>query len=396
MARPMDLVKSILVGRPKSTAGLEHERLTKKVALAVFASDALSSSAYATEEMLVVLVGVAGIAAAGWSIPLSITITVVLGIVIFSYRQTVHAYPEGASAYIVASRNLGKYPGLVAASSLLIDYVLTVAVSITAGVGAIVSLVPELRQYRVLMAIAVIAVISMLNLRGVREAGALFAFPTYAYILLIGTLVVVGMIRYAQGLPPVVQPPLAEHVGHEGLTIFLILRAYAQGSTALTGVEAISDGVQAFRKPVARNAATTLVTMGVLLGFLFIGLTVLARVFDVTGPSHEPFRTVIALIALAVFGNGPLFFAVQIATFLILFLAANTSYSDFPRLANFMARDRFAPRQFMNRGDRLAFSNGIIALGALAAIVVVIFDAEYTRIINLYVVGVFTSFTLSQ
>ncbi len=393
MARPTEVLKSLLVGRPKDTAGLEHERLTKKVALAVFASDALSSSAYATEEMLVVLIA-AGTGALYASVPLAIGITAVLGIVIFSYRQTVNAYPEGASAYIVASKNLGKYPGLVAASALLIDYVLTVAVSVTAGVAAIVSLAPELHPYRVLIASLVILAITFLNLRGVREAGAIFAVPTYAYLLLIGSLVVVGLIRYSSGLR--VEPHETAAGAQGALTLFLLLRAYSHGSTALTGVEAVSDGVQAFRKPVARNASMTLVVMGVLLAFLFVGLTVLARLYNVEGPSEHPHRTVVALIALAVFGDGPLFFAVQIATFLVLFLAANTSYADFPRLANFLARDRYAPRQFMNRGDRLAFSNGIVALGALAAILVAIYQAELSRIINLYVVGVFTSFTLSQ
>lgn len=393
MARPTEALRSLLVGRPKETAGLEHERLSKKVGLAVFASDALSSSAYATEEMLLVLIA-AGASALYASVPLSIGITAVLGVVIFSYRQTIYAYPNGASAYIVASANLGKYPGLVAASALLIDYVLTVAVSITAGVSAIVSIVPDLHRYRVLIAISVIFVITLLNLRGVRESGAIFAVPTYAYLILIGSLVLVGLFRYAQGLR--IEPHETATGAQGALTIFLLLRAYSHGSTALTGVEAVSDGVQAFRKPVARNAATTLVVMGVLLAFLFVGLTVLARMYNIDGPSEHPHRTVVALIALAVFGDGPLFFAIQIATFLILFLAANTSYSDFPRLANFLARDRFAPRQFMNRGDRLAFSNGIFALGALAAILVAVYQAELSRIINLYVVGVFTSFTLSQ
>ena len=392
MARPTEVLKSLLVGRPKETAGLEHERLTKRVALAVFASDALSSSAYATQEMLVVLI-TAGTTALAYSVPLSIMITAVLGVVIFSYRQTIHAYPDGASAYIVASKNLGKYPGLVAASSLLIDYVLTVAVSITAGVDAIVSLFPELVSYKVLMAVAVIFLITMLNLRGVKEAGFIFAVPTYAYLVLIMTLVIVGLVRYAGGLRGDLPPP---STAATGVSLFLLLRAYSHGSTALTGVEAVSDGVQAFRKPVARNAAITLVVMGALLGFLFVGLTVLAHLYHITGPSEHPHRTVVALIALTVFGNGPLFIAIQIATFLILFLAANTSYSDFPRLANFLARDRYAPRQFMNRGDRLAFSNGIVALGALAAVMVAIYGAELNRIINLYVVGVFTSFTLSQ
>ncbi len=393
MARPTEVLKTLLVGRPKATAGLEHERLTKKVGLAVFASDALSSSAYATQEMLVVLIA-AGTTALAYSIPVSLTITAVLGIVIFSYRQTIYAYPDGASAYIVASRNLGKYPGLVAASALLIDYVLTVAVSITAGADAIVSLTPALLPYKVLLAILAIVAITMLNLRGIRESGAIFAVPTYVYLLLISSLVVVGLLRYAQGHR--VEADGATMAAQSTVTIFLLLRAYSQGSTALTGVEAVSDGVQAFRRPVARNAAITLVVMGVLLGFLFVGLTVLAHLYHVTGPTEHPYRTVVAIIALAVFGDGPLFFAIQIATFLILFLAANTSYSDFPRLANFLSRDRYAPRQFMNRGDRLAFSNGILVLGALAAIMIVIYQAELSRIINLYVVGVFTSFTLSQ
>ncbi len=391
----MEVLKSALVGRPRDTAGLEHERLSKKIALAVFASDALSSSAYATEEMLIVLIA-AGTAAAVYSIPVAIAITAVLGIVIFSYRQTVHAYPNGASAYIVASTNLGKFPGLVAASALLIDYVLTVAVSVTAGVSAITSLAPGLRSYRVVMGVAVIALITILNLRGTKESGVLFAVPTYAYVVLVGSLVVWGLVRSALGLGPVEVLPGAHGAGAQQLTIFLVLRGFSHGCTALTGVEAVSDGVQAFRKPEARNAGTTLVIMGLLLAFLFIGITVLAYLYDITGPSEEPHRTVVALVALAVFGNGPLFAAVQIATFLILFLAANTSYADFPRLANFLARDRYAPRQFMNRGDRLAFSNGIIALGALAAVLLAIYRAELSQIINLYVVGVFTSFTLSQ
>jgi amino acid transporter len=395
MPHPGELLKAVLVGRPKATAGLEHERLTKKIALAVFASDALSSSAYATEEMLVVLI-TAGAAAAIWSIPIALAITTVLGIVIFSYRQTVQAYPDGASAYIVATTNLGKYPGLVAASALLIDYVLTVAVSVTAGVSAITSLAPGLRPQRVLIGVAVIALVTVLNLRGAKESGVLFAVPTYLYILLIGGLVVAGFVRSAVGAGPAEAIPSTHIEVSHTLTIFLILRAFSHGCTALTGVEAVSDGVQAFKKPEARNAGTTLVVMGLLLAFLFIGITVLADVYDIHGPSEEPHRTVVALIALAVFGNGPLFAAVQIATFLILFLAANTSYADFPRLANFLARDRYAPRQFMNRGDRLAFSNGIVVLGALAAILLAIYQAELTRIINLYVVGVFTSFTLSQ
>jgi amino acid transporter len=395
VARPIEFVKAVLVGRPKPTEHLEHQTLSKKVALAVFASDALSSSAYATEEMLIVLIA-AGAVALSASIPLAIGITFVLGMVIFSYRNTVRAYPNGASDYIVATDNLGKYPGLVAGASLLIDYVLTVAVSITAGVGALTALVPSLRPARVLIAIGVIVIMSVLNLRGVKEAGALFAFPTYVYIFLMGSLIVWGLVRALSGAGAVVEPPASTQAVTTGLTLFVLAKAYSHGSTALTGIEAISDGVQAFRKPVARNAGITLIVMGCLLAFLFLGITVLARIYGVEGPTEEPYRTVVALIALAVFGHGPLFAAIQIATFLILFLAANTAYADFPRLANFLARDRYAPRQFMNLGDRLAYSNGIIVLGALASLLIVAYNAELSRIINLYVVGVFTSFTLSQ
>jgi amino acid transporter len=394
MARPTDLFKALLVGRPKATAGLEHERLTKKVALAVFASDALSSSAYATEEILVVLI-TAGVGALVWSVPIALGITAVLGVVIFSYRQNIRAYPQGASDYIVVTDNLGKYPGLVAASALLIDYVLTVAVSITAGVAAIVAVLPGLYESRVFIAVGVIVLMSILNLRGIREAGAIFAVPTYLYIVLIAALVIVGIARYLLGYR--VGLPVGEAADVTStLTLFLVLKAFAFGSTALTGVEAISDGVGAFREPSAKNAAQTLVVMGGLLGFLFLGLTVLGRLYHVTGPTEDPHRTVVAIIALRVFGDGPLFYAVQIATFLILFLAANTAYSDFPRLLNFLARDRYAPRQFMNLGDRLAFSNGILALAALASIIIAAYQAKLSSILNLYVVGVFTSFTLSQ
>lgn len=395
MASPTELVKALLLGRPKETSRLHHERLSKKLALAVFSSDALSSSAYATEQMLLVLI-LAGVAALSYAIGLSIIITIVLGIVIFSYRQTVRAYPGGASAYIVASDNLGKYPGLVAASALLIDYVLTVAVSISAGVSALISMAPGLDNQRVVIAVGAIALVTLLNLRGVREAGVIFAIPTYAYILLIGATIVVGLVRYATGFRPIADPTALPPDQLAPLTLLLLLRAYAQGSTALTGVEAISDGVGAFREPVARNAATTLLVMGSILGTMFIGLTILANLYSVTGPTNDPDRTVVALIALRIFGQGPIFFAVQIATAMILFLAANTSYADFPRLSFFLARDRFAPRQLMNRGDRLGFSNGILALGVLAAALTVFYGAEEHRIINLYVVGVFTSFTLSQ
>jgi amino acid transporter len=393
MEGPVALVKSLLVGRPKATAHLEHERITKKLALAVFSSDALSSSAYATEEILLVLIA-GGAAALRYAVPISIVITGMLGIVIFSYRQTVHAYPQGGGSYIVARENLGKYPGLVAAAAILTDYVLTVAVSISAGIAAVISAIPELAHARVLMALAVIAVMTLLNLRGIRESAQIFAVPTYAFIVLLGTTIAWGLVKHLVLHRPVPHSPVEP--ASQALTLYLLLRAFSNGSTALTGVEAIADGVGAFRKPEARNAATTLGAMAVILAFLFVGLTVLARLYGVHGPSEHPHRTVVALVALRVFGTGPLFFCVQAATALILFLAANTAYADFPRLSAILARDRFAPRQLLNRGDRLAFSNGILALGGLAGALVVIYGAQVSRLIHLYVVGVFTAFTLSQ
>lgn len=393
MPGPLAYAKGLLVGRPKETAGLEHERLSKPIALAVFASDNLSSSAYATEEMLLVLIA-AGTGALVWSIPITLTITAVLGLIAFSYRETIHAYPQGGGAYNVAYDNLGRFPGLVAGSALLIDYILTVAVSISAGVDAVVSAAPSLDGIRVPIALGVIAVITIMNLRGAKESGRIFAVPTYAFIVLLSATLAWGFIRYfifgyrapGHGLIEATEP----------FTLLLLMRAFSHGSAAVTGIEAISNGVPAFRKPEARNAASTLAVMAVILGFLFIGITMLARLFHIAGPSHEPRRTVVALIALAVFGNGFLFFAVQTATALILFLAANTSYADFPRLSAALAKDRFAPRQLLNRGDRLAYSNGIIGLAILAAVLVALFNAEVSRLINLYVVGVFLSLTLSQ
>ncbi|HVE91040.1 MAG TPA: APC family permease [Actinomycetota bacterium] len=397
MPSRLGYAKTILVGRPKETAGLEHERLTKKVALAVFASDALSSSAYATEEILLVLIA-GGAAALQFSIPIAILITCVLGVVSFSYRQTIHAYPNGGGAYIVAHDNLGKAPGLVAASAVLIDYILTVAVSVAAGVSAVVSAFPDLHGRRVVLALALVALITILNLRGVKESGRIFAVPTYGFIALIGSMLAWGLIKhFVMGHDP--GGPIGGHGAEEAAQAFsfvLLLKAFSNGCTALTGVEAISDGVQAFRKPAHRNAAKTLAAMAGILAVLFIGLTVLAHLYRVQGPTEHPHRTVVALVALRVFGNGPLFLAVQAATALILILAANTSYADFPRIAAILGRDRYAPRQFMNRGDRLAYSNGIIGLAVFSSLLLIIYNAEVSRLIHLYVVGVFTAFTLSQ
>jgi len=391
MDRPTSVLKSLLVGHPKATARLEHERLSKTVGLAVFASDNLSSAAYATEEMLAVLV-LGGAAALRFSIPISLALVGVVAIIAISYQGTIHAYPSGGGAYIVAHANLGKFPGLVAASALLIDYVLTVSVSVAAGVAAIVSFAPGLHTYRVVFSLGVIWLITMMNLRGVRESGRIFAVPTYAFVGLVGTTIVYGIFRYIVlgARPEVVTAPAAA----KPLTALLVLTAFARGSAAVTGIEAISNGIPAFKEPAERNASVTLLWMASILGFLFLGISVLSHMFHVWAPTKT--QTVVALIAQHVFGKGPMYVAVLGATALILFLAANTSYADFPRLSSVLARDRYAPRQFMNRGDRLAFSNGILGLAVLASVLIVVFGADVSRLINLYVIGVFTALTLSQ
>ncbi len=391
MATPVEALKSLLVGRPKETSLLEHERLSKTVGLAVFASDNLSSAAYATEEMLAVLV-LGGAAALRLSIPISLALVAVVALIAFSYRGTIHAYPSGGGAYIVAHNNLGKFPGLVAASALLIDYVLTVSVSIAAGVASIVAFAPGLDDYRVPISIAVIWFITLMNLRGVRESGRLFAVPTYAFIVLLGGTIIVGLLRHYTGgvTPAEIELPATP----SDLTFLLVLTAFARGSAAVTGIEAISNGIPAFREPASRNASITLGVMAGLLAFLFAGISFLSRAFHIYEPTET--RTLVGRVVEAVWGEGPIFIVALGATALILFLAANTSYADFPRLSAVLARDRFWPRQFMNRGDRLAFSNGIIWLAVFASILIVIFDAEVSRLINLYVIGVFTALTLSQ
>ncbi|MFA5890802.1 MAG: APC family permease [Actinomycetota bacterium] len=389
------VAKRLLLGKPIATEEAGHHLLPKILALPVFASDALSSNAYATEEILLVL-ALAGSGSLKWSLPIAAAVATVLTIVVISYRQTVRAYPSGGGAYIVAKENLGEIPGLVAAASLLTDYVLTVAVSIAAGAFALASLVPELLDHRVAVSLAFIACITVANLRGARESGFVFAIPTYAFVISSLTLIGVGLARCTVGTCPVAAAPEALHVT-QGLTLFLVLRAFSSGSTALTGVEAIANGVPAFQggrpKEQAHNAATTLAILGVLSVTMFVGLTYLAHRIGVH-PSED--RSVVAQIAFAVFGSGLGFGIVQVATALILVLAANTAYQDFPRLSSILARDRYMPRQFINRGDRLVFSNGIIVLSGMASLLVWIYHADVTRIIQLYVVGVFTSFTLSQ
>lgn len=384
-------LKRLLVGRPLPTAQARHERLTKVTGLAVFASDNLSSVAYATEEILRVLV-VAGAAALTLALPVGAAIAAVIAVVIFSYRQTIQAYPQGASDYIVAKDNLGTIPGLVAGSALLIDYTLTVAVSVSAGVAALTSAVPTLYPHRVALCVGAIALLAIANLRGVRESGRLFALPTYAFIAGFVALVAAGLGRYLAGAASPVPAP-EPVVATAPLTGFLVLRAFAAGAVALTGIEAVADGVTAFKPPEVRNARTVLAALGAIMMTLFLGTTAVASLYRVVPRDEE---TVVSQLARHVFGEGPAYFYLQAVSMVILILAANTAFADFPRLAFFMSRDGFMPRQFGNRGDRLVYSNGILILALTAATLVVIFRGSTHALIPLYAVGVFTSFTLSQ
>ncbi|KPV50874.1 amino acid permease, partial [Kouleothrix aurantiaca] len=393
----IDTLKRILVGQPLETSAQHNQRLSKTIALAVFSSDALSSVAYATEAILFVLV-LAGSSALPLVIPVSVGIAVLLLIVGFSYRQTIHAYPNGGGAYIVAHENLGEVPGLIAAASLLIDYVLTVAVSVSSGVFAITSLAatwgyPSLADYRVEIALVLIALITIINLRGVKESGAIFAVPTYVFVVSMFGLIIAGLISRVFGGGAPVAPATHVPAPTETLGIFLLLQAFSAGCTAMTGVEAISNGVPAFQQPESKNASRTLIIMVGILGFMFLGTSVLAYLYG-TAPRED--QSVVSQIASMVVGTGPAYFVIQVATALILVLAANTSYADFPRLASLLSRDRFLPRQFSSRGDRLVFSNGILALGVFAALLVIAFNAREQAMLPLYAIGVFISFTLSQ
>ena len=388
-------LKRVLVGRPLASHKAEHQLLAKFLALPVFSSDALSSNAYATEEMMLVLAA-AGAGALAFRIPIAIAIAVVLVIVVASYRQTVRAYPGGGGSYIVAHDNLGTIPGLVAAAALLADYVLTVAVSVVAGMLAITSAAPSMAEHKVALSIGLVALLTLANLRGVKEAGALFALPTYGFVVMVYVLLGIGFFRCLSGCPQAATANLPlEAVAPASL--FLILRAFSSGATALTGVEAISNGVPAFRRPQAKNAATTLTMMAVMTVTMFIGITVMTVLLDVR-VNHEiaASRSVLSQIGETIFGRTLPYFVLQGLTAGILILAANTSYQDFPRLSAILARDRFMPSQFRNRGDRLVYSNGIVILAVAASALVYAFDADLTRLIQLYVVGVFTAFTLSQ
>lgn len=394
VGRAANRVKRVLIGRPIPSAGAHAERLTKVKALAVLSSDALSSVAYATESTLQILV-LAGVAAFGFTIPISLVIVALLVIVMLSYRQTIYAYPSGGGAYIVARENLGTLAGLVAAAALLIDYILTVSVSVSAGVLAVISTgVPA--SYTIPLGIGFILLIMLGNLRGVRESGSIFAVPTYVFIISLFALIVVGLVRVLVLHDSAVTNGVPREAlqAQEGIGLFLILRAFASGCTALTGVEAISNGIPAFKKPESRNAATTLTVMVALLGTMFLGTSVLAHAYGLVPRLDE---SLISQMASQVFGGrGVPYYIVQVSTCLILVLAANTSYADFPRLGSILARDGFLPRQFQFRGDRLAFTTGIIVLTVLSTLLYVIFKGDTSALIPLYAVGVFVSFTLSQ
>ena len=386
-------LKRLLVGKPIPSHLAHHERLSRLTGLAVLSSDALSSVAYATDFIVATLIA-AGAAALGYAIPISVVITTLLAIVAFSYRQTVYAYPTGGGAYRVAKENIGATAGLVAAASLLVDYTLTVSVSTSAGVLAITSAAPSLDAYRVELCLLFLALLTVGNLRGIRESGQIFAVPTYFFVISIFTLIGVGLYHYWTDAVVPADTPLPPFAGTKPLTNFLLLTAFANGCTAMTGVEAVSDGVPAFRPPEAKNAAATLVTMALLAIAMFLGITFLAHAYQVVPTSSE---SGVSQLARAVFGSHTIFYyLVQAATTLILVLAANTAFADFPRLASIVSRDRFLPRQFMNQGDRLAFSNGILVLSSFAAILIVIFRGDTQSLLPLYMIGVFVSFTLSQ
>lgn len=393
-------LKRLMVGQPLATEQLAHERLTKRIALAVFSSDALSSVAYATEAILIALMA-AQTTALGYATPISIGIALLLITVAFSYRQTIIAYPQGGGTYIVSRENLGTTPSLVAASALLIDYVLTVAVSMSAAVAAITSAVHILEPYRVELAIGLISLVTLANLRGIKESGRIFAVPTYLFIISMFLLIGVGLTKLILGggsVPPA-PAPAVPYVPEElqTLSFFLLLRAFAAGCTALTGIEAIADGVPAFQKPESRNASITLVVMAVILCSMFLGTTVLANAYHIIPDGSLEPETANSQLARMIFGtNSVLYYILQVATMLILVLASNTAFADFPRLSYFLAQDRFLPRQFGQRGDRLVFSNGVVALGIFSSLLVIAFGAREQSLLHLYAVGVFLSFTLSQ
>ena len=392
-------LKRFLIGQPLASADEQHQRLSKTVALPVFASDAISSTAYATEEILRVFVVIAGAGVAAYSrlVPISIMVLVLLAIVAISYRQTIFAYPSGGGSYVVSRENLGEMPSLVAGASLLTDYILTVAVSVAGGVAAIISAFSGLQDYRVELCVGFILVMTVANLRGLKESGALFAPPTYIYVTSLIVMIGTGLYRiFVQHMDPIKHTGESAELlqGQGAITVLIFLKAFASGAVALTGVEAVSNGVPAFKKPESRNASTTLNWMAVILGTCFFGLAIVAHHLKPVPSEHS---TVLAQLAEHIYGGrNVLFFVMQFATFAILILAANTAYADYPRLSSIIAKDGYLPRQFSSRGDRLVFSNGIVFLALMAILLVVVFGGKIDALIPLYAVGVFTGFTLSQ
>jgi amino acid transporter len=397
-------LKRLVIGRPIATADEGHQRLPKKVALPVFASDAISSTAYATDEILHVLLIGAGVGFAAFTrlVPLSIVVAVLLVIVVTSYRQTIHAYPNGGGSYIVSKENLGTIPSLVAGSSLLVDYILTVAVSVAGGVLAIRSAFGFDSKWTVPICLLCVLLMTLANLRGLKESGSLFAPPTYLYVGSLLVLIVVGLVRVFvfDNIEPIDPETVSEEAvelakGASSLSLLMLLRAFSSGAVALSGVEAVSNGVPAFKKPESKNAATTIVIMATILGTCFLGISILASHLKPIRGEDDP--TGIALMAQQVYdGKNVMFWIMQISTFAILILAANTAYADFPRLSSIIAKDGFLPRQFSNRGDRLVFSNGVIFLAVVASLLIWAFDGQISALIPLYAFGVFTGFTLSQ
>ncbi|HEV2644282.1 MAG TPA: APC family permease [Candidatus Elarobacter sp.] len=403
MPTPLTRLKRLLVGRPLATERLEHERLNKKTALAVLSSDAISSVAYATEQILFVL-AILGGAALSFVVPISFVIVGLLVLVGLSYRQTIFAYPNGGGSYTVASENLGTMAGLVAGAALLTDYIMTVAVSISSGIAAITSAYPSLATRTVTLCVAAILLLMVVNLRGVRESGAAFSVPTYAFIVMMLALIGAGIWGIATGHPiapsagPVRVDPVSAHrhalSAPAGFALFyLLLRGFAEGCSAMTGTEAISNGIAAFKKPTQRNAAITLTWMVTLLAVFFLGVSWLAEKYAVMPTADQ---TVLSQLSRHIFGGGFLYYAMQYSTFAVLVLAANTAFADFPRLSSILANDRFLPRQLAARGDRLAFSNGIVILSLVAALIVILFRGDVNALVPLYAVGVFVCFTLSQ
>ena len=383
-------LKRTLVGSPLSTEHMCHELIPKWKALAVLSSDALSSVAYATEEILIPL-SLFAMGAVAWSLPIALAIGALLVIITLSYRQTIDAYPNGGGAYTVAKENLGKKAGLIAAASLLIDYTLTVAVSVASGVENFTSAFPSFAEHSVFIGVVIIIFVMVMNLRGVRESASIFALPTYFFVFSVIALILTGVVKLAMGYNAP-QAPLVHEIYPE-IPLFLLLRAFSSGCSALTGIEAISNGIPIFQAPAQKNAKITMVWMSTLLGVMFLGITFLCHVLGIV--PHEG-QTAISLLGSSVFGQNFMYYFLQISTALILFLAANTSYADFPRLASLLARDGFLPRQLSSLGDRLVFSNGIAALSFAAAILLVAFGGVTHHLIPLYAIGVFLSFTLSQ